>query len=996
MPLIMIYFIRQRRDLIFSKLVLLIALFIVACGTTHLLSIITIWIPIYWLESLTKAFTALVSVITAVSMLYIIPKALRLPRSEDLQREVTQRIIAEKALRESNHKLNTILDSIPAHVLVKDIDYNYQYINKAVEDYFGIDKESIIGHSSDELFYDESTRIKIREQDRLVFETGQPTEYEIIDQKQQHTFLTYKYPLINETNATYALCVIALDISRLKDLTQQLQEKELMWKFAIEGAGDGVWDWNMETDDLFYSRIWKGMLGYTQDELMDNIQTWQNLLHSEDKATAFETLKAYLEGHTPFYVNEFRMRCKDGSYKWVLARGMVITQDVDGKPLRMIGTHSDISIRKQSENQLILSDTALNTINQGVLISDSEQNIIWANKAYEELTGYNLQEILGKNCRFLQGGASELETKKEIHEALAKKQPFFGELLNYRKDGTPFWNELAILPIFNKNHELTNFMSVSRDMSLVRQTEASLRQGQIDAQQANLAKSQFLAMMSHEIRTPLNAILGMQELLLNSSLNEQQSEYINTATEAGVQLLHLVNDILDLTKVESGKLELEILTFDAVVLVEDCTKLMAIKAQEKNLEIHTVILGNVNTWIKGDPLRFRQVLLNLLGNAIKFTESGSITVKLSPQSTLDDDCALLLEVIDTGIGIEADVQSKLFEIFTQADPSDTRKYGGSGLGLAISKRLVELWGGHIGLDSTPNVGSRFWFSVGLATLAPAIQSTAALSQENKDLQKHSQFIANVLIVEDSLLNQTVMTTMLRNAGHQVDVADCGARAIEAVSNKNYDIILMDVSMPDMSGMEATAIIRQLGGTATSVPIIGITAHALTGYEAMCLAAGMNGYATKPISQQDLLALVASWCVKPKKHVTEALSTLEEDDLVLTTDKQSINIDEAKFDELTAILGQQQVKELLQMYQAELNARCASIKQAIISKDLTILSREGHTIKSSSANFGFASLQALGKELETCGYNDDLAMALIVAEKILPCAESTIKWMALRC
>jgi PAS domain-containing protein len=192
----MIYFIRQRRDLIFSKLVLLIALFIVACGTTHLLSIITIWIPIYWLETLTKAFTALVSVITAVSMLYIIPKALRLPRSEDLQREVTQRIIAEKALRESNHKLNTILDSIPAHVLVKDIDYNYQYINKAVEDYFGIDKESIIGHSSDELFYDESTRIKIREQDRLVFETGQPTEYEIIDQKQQHTFLTYKYPLI--------------------------------------------------------------------------------------------------------------------------------------------------------------------------------------------------------------------------------------------------------------------------------------------------------------------------------------------------------------------------------------------------------------------------------------------------------------------------------------------------------------------------------------------------------------------------------------------------------------------------------------------------------------------------------------------------------------------------------------------------------------------------------------------------------------------------------
>ena len=991
----MIYFIRQRRDLLYSRLILLIALFIIACGTTHLLSIITIWIPIYWLETLTKVFTALLSVITAASMLYIIPKALRLPRTEELQREVAQRIIAEKALRESNHKLNTILDSIPAHVYVKGTDFNYQYINKAAQDYFNIDKENIIGRSSDELFCDESTRIKLREQDRLVVESGQTIESEIIDQKKQHTFLYYKYPLINETNSTYAICVIALDITRLKDLTQQLQEKELLWKFAIEGAGDGVWDWNMETDDLFYSRIWKGMLGYTQDELMDNIQTWQNLLHSEDKAKAFEMLQAYLKGDTPLYVNEFRMRCKDGSYKWVLARGMVVTQDVNGKPLRMIGTHSDISIRKQAENQLILSDIALNIINQGVLISDCEQNIIWANKAFEDLTGYKPQEILGKNCCFLQGGTSEIETKEEIHEALAKKQPFFGELLNYRKDGTPFWNELAILPIFNKNQELTNFMSVSRDMSLVRQTEASLRQGQIDAQQANLAKSQFLAMMSHEIRTPLNAILGMQELLLNSSLNKQQSEYIEIATEAGVQLLQLVNDILDLTKVESGKLELEILLFDAAALVEDCTKIIAIKAQEKNLEIHTVILGNVNTWIKGDPLRFRQVLLNLLGNAIKFTESGNITVKLSPHSTLEDDCALLLEVIDTGIGIDAGVQSTLFKIFTQADPSDTRKYGGSGLGLAISKRLVELWGGHIGLDSTPNVGSRFWFSVGSATLAPAMQSTAALSQENTDLQRPSQFIANVLLVEDSLINQAVLTAMLKSAGHQVDVADCGTKAIEAVSEKNYDIILMDVSMPDMSGMEATAIIRQLGGAAASVPIIAITAHALTGYEAMCLAAGMNGYATKPISQQNLLALVAYWCFKSKNDVTEVLSNLAEDSLVLTTDEQSINIDVTILDELTAILGQEQVKELLQIYQAELNTRCASIKQAIISQDLTILSREGHTIKSSSANFGFASLQALGKELELCGYNDDLAMALIVAKKILPCAESTIKWMALR-
>jgi CheY-like chemotaxis protein len=250
--------------------------------------------------------------------------------------------------------------------------------------------------------------------------------------------------------------------------------------------------------------------------------------------------------------------------------------------------------------------------------------------------------------------------------------------------------------------------------------------------------------------------------------------------------------------------------------------------------------------------------------------------------------------------------------------------------------------------------------------------------------------ANILLVEDSLLNQAVMVAMLRNAGHQVDLADCGTKGIEAASEKDYDIILMDVSMPDMTGMEATAIIRQLGGTAATVPIIAITAHALAGYEAMCLAAGMNGYATKPISQKDLLALVTKWCVtSAPQPISDSLPDNSPDD------DHSINIDETRLDELTATLGQAHIKELLQIYLTELNTRSETIKQAIINPDLTVLSREGHTIKSSSATFGITSLQALGKELEACGYNNDLPNALIIAEKLLSCAEATIKVLSLR-
>ncbi len=998
MPLIMIYFIRQRRDLLYTRLVLLIALFIVACGTTHLIHIITIWIPIYSLEILTKFLTAILSMITTVSMFYIVPKALSLPSTTQLKNEVTQRLIAEKALRESNNKLNTILDNIPAHIFVKDANCNYLYINKAVEDYFGIDKEHVIGRSSDVLFSDESARQKIQEQDQFVLETSKSTEYEIFENKQQHTFLTHKYPIINESNTTYALGVFALDITRIKNMTQQLQEKELMWKFAIDGSGDGVWDWNLQTNDAFYSPIWKEMLGYTQDELMPTIQTWHDLLHPQDKQKALATIQDYVEGKKPSYINEFRLRCKDDSYKWVLTRGMVINRDVEGKPLRLIGTHTDIDLRKQTEENLRLSNSMKRAVLKAspcAIMSISPLGYFNDyNPATLEMFVYSKDELASKDKTWLD---SLIPKRLHEDERLVLTQytdNAVGSLINYsfeffglRQNGQEFPIELTITPIHTEEN---NFYSLFiRDLTTFKQAEAALQQGLLEAEQANTVKSQFLAMMSHEIRTPLNAILGIQDLLVNTPLNVQQTEYVTIAAQAGTQLLRLVNEILDLTKVESGKLDLEQLDFDAVPMVEVCMQLFAIKAQEKSLALHTIIEPDLNTWIKGDPYRFRQLILNLVSNAIKFTEKGSVTIKLSKSSQTDDDCALLVEVIDTGIGIPGDLQAGLFEVFVQVDPSDTRKYGGSGLGLAISKRLVTLWGGQIGIDSTPSVGSRFWFTVGATVVAPEQPLLPTRNQDNNKVN----CIARVLLVEDSLINQAVLAAMLRSAGHQVDLADCGTQGIEAASEKVYDIILMDVSMPDMSGMEATAIIRQLGGAAAKVPIIAITAHALAGYEAMCLAAGMNGYTTKPISQKDLLALVDTWCANPETQTTAIINPLVANSSALPLDEQEIHLDKTMLDELTAVLGQVQVKELVQIFLTELNTRCESIKQAIISQDLSVLSREGHTIKSTSATFGATALQAVGKELEACGYNDDLATALVVAERLLPCAEATMKMMS---
>ncbi len=551
-------------------------------------------------------------------------------------------------------------------------------------------------------------------------------------------------------------------------------------------------------------------------------------------------------------------------------------------------------------------------------------------------------------------------------------------LLLKRIDGSEFLSQLTCQYLQMK------LRIAFTDLTELKDAEVALKQGLRDAKRNIDVKSQFLAMMSHEIRTPLNAILGMQELLTHTRLDNTQKEYLQTAALAGNNLLAIINDILDLTKVEAGKLDLEAIPFNVIELTQLCVQLVSVMAQAKELKLITIIDPELTPWISGDPLRFRQVLLNLLSNSIKFTEQGSVTIKLSTYASTDSACVLLVEVIDTGIGIPEDLQAGLFEVFVQVDPSDTRKYGGSGLGLAISKRLVTLWDGQIGIDSTPSVGSRFWFTVGTLAEAPKQPLMPTTNQDNNKVT----CIARVLLVEDSLINQAVLAAMLRSAGHQVDLADCGTQGIEAASEKVYDIILMDVSMPDMSGMEATAIIRQLGGAAAKVPIIAITAHALDGYEAMCLAAGMNGYATKPISQKDLLALVDTWCANPETQITANISPLVKDSPVLSIDEQEKNLDKTILDELTATLGQVQVKELLQIYLTELTTRCESIKQAIISQDLSVLSREGNTIKSSSATFGATALQAVGKELETCGYNDDLAKALLVADRLLTCAEAT--------
>lgn len=537
--------------------------------------------------------------------------------------------------------------------------------------------------------------------------------------------------------------------------------------------------------------------------------------------------------------------------------------DVNGNLRGTIFVGSDETEQRSLESHVQVLKHAIDEATLPIVISDIKrvgQPVIYVNSAFELLTGYSKDETIGHNCRNMQGENTDKHATERIRHAIANREPIEITLLNYKKNGEAFYNRLNLTPV-KINGEVTHYIGFQQDVTQQRQTEQYLQEAREKAEDSARLKSSFLASMSHEIRTPIHGISGVLQLLEASKLNSEQKHYLSLAKFSIQGLLHIVNDILDFSKIEAGQLQIEDAPFDIITSLENLQSQYAIMCQEKGLALHFHFnLEGCHT-VKGDEVRFRQILSNLLGNAVKFTESGSIEVSTSVERLTNGKLKLTCSVSDTGIGIAPEKQDTIFEVFTQEDLSTTRKFGGTGLGLSISKQLCELMGGSIQLESEKGKGSTFTFNILLDEVNDALP-ISTVDAKYKTATKAKK--CKVLIVEDNEINQVIVKQQLNN--HITLSAKSGVEALEALNKTKatFDIILMDCQMPDMDGFEATKRIREgeAGERYIAVPIIALTANAMKGDKERCQEAGMDDYLSKPFDAQDLLDKVEHWtCVR---------------------------------------------------------------------------------------------------------------------------------------
>ena len=648
--------------------------------------------------------------------------------------------------------------------------------------------------------------------------------------------------------------------------------------------------------------------------------------------------------------------------------------------------------RKQAE-LVRLQAAALESADNAILITSHEGTITWVNSAFTALTGYTSAEVLGQNPRILKSGQHDEAFYKSMWETLRSGQVWHGEIINLRKDGSTFVEEQTITPVLSETGKITNFIAIKKDITARKLIEVEIEQARDAALESVRLKSEFLANMSHEIRTPMNGIIGMTELVLDSELDDYQRRNIQVIASSAESLLTIIDDILDFSKIEAGMLTFETINFDLRIKVENVLELMAERVKAKGLDMALIFDSNIPTKLCGDPSRLHQILTNLVGNAVKFTDRGKVTIKVSKQDEKDDRLMIRFDVKDTGIGISEIEQKKLFSPFVQADGSMTRRYGGTGLGLVIAKQLVEMMGGTIGYTSDPDHGSIFSFTASLTKQDPKlnVESDDVESTDRRSGRERRSRVKlptppratptpvnrsgwnetnasprRVLLVEDNEVNQMVAGDQLTRRGYSVEIASNGQEALDALALASYDLVLMDCGMPVMDGYTAAAEIRKREGTTRHTPIVAMTAHAMNGDSEKCLAAGMDAYLAKPVKGKALEKILN--LMLGQTNFSDAGSV----SMMLPATPVADESSPVDLEILTSIASTPaRLRKIIEMYLQHTDGRLEALKAAVTQGSSESVYAIAHKCLGGSLTLGMTAIVPALKELQRMGRADDL-------------------------
>jgi len=879
---------------------------------------------------------------------------------------------------------------------------------------------------------------------------------------------------------------VTAEIERLESDKALLRSRERL-ELAVEGSQLALWDLNVKTGEVFLSERWGTMLGEAPAATLTTLARLFARVHPDDREHVSRAYEEAISGARPFYEVTHRTLRDDGGFVWVRSHGKVSQRGSAGEALRLVGTNADVTWEKTAAEEVARRERELSTISDNVPVTitrlDRQLRFLYANRRYASLLGDAAGELLGRHLSDVIGMTAFDGVEHFYRRALS------GETVTYDSeidiDAHKRWIEVTVVPDANQAGRVQGCFAIGLDVTERKEIELRTQEARASAEAAARAKSEFLATMSHEIRTPMNGVIGLAGLLLDTDLDAEQQAYAETLHRSANSLLEILNDILDMSKIEAGKFSLEPVSFDLLTAVEDAGALWGPKAAAKGLEIVVDIDAGCPRNVVGDHVRVGQVLSNLLGNAVKFTESGHVYLRVRPHGA-PEDAKLAFEVSDTGGGIAREIQARLFQPFSQADASTTRRFGGTGLGLAICRRLVELMGGEIGVESEPGSGARFWFTARLpADVAPlghvdairiagralivddhdlsretlgrrlaelgmqvacvrdSTEALAALAglrfnivfvdqhmpnadgvefgrrlsvdarfasvpkillaagstktggaqpeaagfvaallkpvrtdalvkalaaavaptpatlsgMTERPLAKDERLSGKVLLVEDNEVNRRVAVALLSKIGVDVESAVDGREAVARMSAESYDLVLMDVHMPEVDGLAATRVIRRMDDPRKAkVPIVAMTANVMPEARQACFEAGMDDFLPKPFVRAQLVQRLERWLpAAPAPQAAEVIPLRP----VAVADKR---LDHARLAALHETMGDD-FRELIEVFLASANELVDAMRDAFAASDTETVFRCAHTLKSSASNAGAAELSRLARKLE---------------------------------